>query len=128
MGDNKNGEDESRKSVTTAKKLYGSITELSLQIDSLSSRCLEIDDLFSHDLQAKRVTLKDCCESLFNVCPKTYGSLAREKLWRTGLYDAVARARKMQKDRKWTPAQLGLVKTHLQSGIGVLQLYVMKLK
>lgn len=31
-------------------------------------------------------------------------------------------------DRPWTPAQLDLVKSHLLSGIGVLQLYIMKLK
>ncbi|CAL8098859.1 unnamed protein product [Orchesella dallaii] len=128
MGDSKNGEEEPRKGVQAAKKLYGSINDLGIQIDSLSSRCLDIEDLFSHDLQAKRVILKDYCENLFNICPKTYGYVAREKLWKLVLYDAIARARKMQKDRKLSALQLGLVKAHLQCGIGVLQLYVMKLK
>lgn len=78
-------------------KLNSTIQELGTQIHSLSSQCLEVEDLFGHDLQAKRLSLKDCCESLFNLSPKTYGTVAREKLWRLALYDAVSRARRIQK-------------------------------
>jgi hypothetical protein len=40
--------------------------------------------------------MKDLCEKLlYEYSLKTYGSFAREKLWKYVFYDAVTRARKM---------------------------------
>lgn len=73
------------------------IQEVSVQLENLSSRCLEVEDLFSPELQAKRLVIKDCCEHLFQLSPKSYGAVAREKLWRLALYDAIHKARKIQR-------------------------------
>lgn len=76
---------------------HSSIQELGVQLDSLSSRCLEVEDLFAPDLQTKRQSVKEACDKLFNLSPKSYGAVAREKLWRFALYDAVSRARRIQR-------------------------------
>ena len=81
-------------------KKYREISEVSRQIELLSSKCRSIPDLFSSELIDKRAKLRDTCVNILLEFPKPHGRIVREKLWRHVYYDVICRARRLQRVRK----------------------------
>lgn len=115
-------------SVDLTKRLYRSILDVAHVLDEQRGRAATITDLFTQNLEAQRMKLRDYCERLMFSDPVGSGRKGEELLWRKGYYDVVASAKRLKKGPSWKPIESCYLRAHIQSGIGHYHHLLMRLQ
>ncbi|XP_024081492.1 protein SMG5 isoform X1 [Cimex lectularius] len=109
-------------------RLYRAISDVVRHLDDQRARVEHVSDLFSENIEAQRIKLRDYCDKLMFTDPVGYGKKAEDLLWRKVFYEIVGTVKRLNKTAKMDLAEMCMIQTHLQSGIGYYHHLIMKLQ